>query len=64
MIPRQVRVECKLTAILCAGVYGYSRLIGGDEEATLVTLTAHRKVIDSLVERHHSRSVNSTCGFA
>src|SRR5271167_523419 len=52
-------VERKLTAILCADVYGYSRLMGEDEEATLVTLTAHRKIIDSLIERHHGRFVNS-----
>src|SRR5258706_9161026 len=56
---RQVRVERKLAAILCADVYGYSRLMGGDEEATLVTLTAHRKIIDSLIEQHHGRFVNS-----
>ena len=41
-------VEPKLTAILCADVHGYSRLMGEDEEATLVTLTAHRKIIDQL----------------
>ena len=35
-------MERKLTAILCADVFGYSRLMGGDEEATLVTLTALR----------------------
>ena len=52
-------MERKLTAILCADVYGYSRLMGGDEEATLVTLTAHRKIIDSLIEQHHGRFVNS-----
>ncbi len=52
-------MERKLTAILCADVYGYSRLMGGDEEATLATLTAHRKIIDSLIERHHGRFVNS-----
>ena len=52
-------VERKLTAIICADVYGYSRLMGGDEEATLVTLTAHRKIIDSLIEQHHGRFVNS-----
>src|SRR5579864_3612112 len=56
---RQVRVERKLTAILCADVHGYSGLMGGDEEATLVTLTAHRKIIDSLIEQHHGRFVNS-----
>jgi adenylate cyclase len=52
-------MERKLAAILCADVYGYSRLMGGDEEATLVTLTAHRKIIDSLIEQHHGRFVNS-----
>ena len=52
-------MERKLTAILCADVYGYSRLMGGDEEATLVTLTSHRKIIDSLIEQHHGRFVNS-----
>ena len=52
-------VERKLAAILCADVYGYSRLMGRDEEATLVTLTAHRKIIDSLIEQHHGRFVNS-----
>src|ERR1700687_2437906 len=59
MMRRQVGVERKLTAILCADVYGYSRLMGGDEEATLVTLTAHRRIIDSLIEQHHGRFVNS-----
>ena len=59
MMGRQVGVERKLTAILCADVYGYSRLMGGDEEATLVTLSAHRKIIDSLIEQHHGRFVNS-----
>ena len=29
-----MRVERKLTAILCADVFGYSRLMGEDEEAT------------------------------
>src|ERR1700738_1792795 len=52
-------MERKLTAILCADVYGYSRLMGGDEEATLVTLTAHRKIIDSLIAQQHGGFVNS-----
>ncbi len=34
----------KLTAILCADVVGYSRLMGDDEEATIETLTAYRKI--------------------
>jgi TolB-like protein/class 3 adenylate cyclase/Tfp pilus assembly protein PilF len=52
-------LERKLTAILCADVFGYSRLMGEDEEATLRTLSSHRKLIDSLIEQHHGRFVNS-----
>ena len=52
-------MERKLTAILCADVYGYSRLMGEDEEATLRTLSSHRKIIDGLIEQHHGRFVNS-----
>jgi adenylate cyclase len=52
-------LERKLTAILCADVYGYSRLMGEDEEATLRTLSAYCKIIDSLIENHRGRFVNS-----
>ncbi len=52
-------VERKLTAILCADVVGYSRLMGEDEEATLSTLIAYREVMDNLVELHHGRVVGS-----
>jgi adenylate cyclase len=52
-------VERKLAAILCADVYGYSRLMGEDEEATLRTLTSYRKLIDSQIEQHRGRFVNS-----
>jgi len=52
-------LERKLTAILCADVCGYSRLMGEDEEATHRTLTSDRKVIDSLIQHHHGRFVNS-----
>jgi adenylate cyclase len=52
-------LERKLAAILCADVFGYSRLMGEDEEATLRTLTSHRKLIDSQIEQHHGRFVNS-----
>src|ERR1700758_1005785 len=54
-----VSVERKLTTILCADVYGYSRLMGEDEEGTLRTLSAYRKITDTLTERHHGRFVNS-----
>src|SRR5258708_37796187 len=49
----------RLAAILCADVFGYSRLMGEDEEATLHTLTSHRKLIDSQIDQHHGRFVNS-----
>jgi adenylate cyclase len=52
-------LERKLTAILCADVYGYSRLMGQDEEATLRTLSAYRKIIDNLIDQHRGRFVNS-----
>jgi len=52
-------MERKLTAILCADVCGYSRLMGQDEETTLRTLSSYRKVVDSLIEQHRGRFVNS-----
>src|SRR6266481_5163721 len=52
-------MERKLTAILCADVFGYSRLMGENEEATLRILSSHRKLIDSLIEQHRGRFVNS-----
>jgi adenylate cyclase len=52
-------LERKLTAILCADVYGYSRLMGKNEEATLRTLSAHRKIIDRCMENYHGRFVNA-----
>jgi adenylate cyclase len=33
--------------------------MGEDEEATLCTLTSHRKLIDSAIDQHHGRFVNS-----
>jgi len=35
----------KLTAILSADVAGYSRLMGDDEVATVITLKSHRNLI-------------------
>jgi class 3 adenylate cyclase len=52
-------LERKLTAILCADVYDYSRLMGENEEATLQTLSTFRKIIDILIENHRGRFVNS-----
>jgi adenylate cyclase len=52
-------LERKLTAILCADVYGYSRLMGQNEEATLHTLSAYRKIIGSHIQNHRGRFVSS-----
>jgi len=52
-------LERKLTAILCADVHGYSRLMGDNEEATVRTLASHRRIIDALIEQYHGRFVNS-----
>ena len=49
----------KLTAILSADVKGYSRLMGEDDEATVRTITAYRKVITEVVQKHRGRVVDS-----
>jgi adenylate cyclase len=52
-------VERHLAAILSADVEGYSRLMHGDEEATMATLSAHRALIDELIDRHRGRIANT-----
>jgi TolB-like protein/Tfp pilus assembly protein PilF len=54
-----VGMDRKLTAILAADVKGYSRLMGEDEVGTLRTLTAYRKIIDTLIEQYHGRIVGT-----
>jgi adenylate cyclase len=54
-------IERKLTTILCADVYGYTRLMEQDEAATLATLRVYREAIDGLIARHRGRIV-STAG--
>jgi adenylate cyclase len=49
----------KLAAILSADVEGYSRLMGDDEEATILTLTSYRKVMTALIQQHGGRVVDS-----
>lgn len=49
----------KLTTILAADVVGYSRLMAADEEGTLRTLNAYRKIIDSLIDKHYGRLVGT-----
>lgn len=49
----------KLTVILIADVQGYSRLMGDDEEATLESLTAYRKVFTSSIPTFRGRVVDA-----
>jgi TolB-like protein/class 3 adenylate cyclase/Tfp pilus assembly protein PilF len=50
----------KLTAILSADVEGYSRLMGEDEEATVLTLTTYREVLTTLIQQHNGKLLDST----
>jgi hypothetical protein len=52
-------VERRLAAILAADVEGYSRLMHGDEEATMATLFARRALVDELIGRHRGRIANT-----
>jgi adenylate cyclase len=57
----EVRVERRLAAILSADVAGYSRLMGADEEGTLVALKAcRRELIDPKIAEHRGRIVKIT----
>src|SRR6202049_3527770 len=52
-------LERRLAALLAADVEGYSRLMHGDEEATMATLSAHRALVDELIARHRGRIANT-----
>ncbi len=52
-------VQRKLTAILCADVVGYSRLMGENEPATLRLLTSFRQVFSEYIEKFRGRIVNA-----
>ena len=55
------RVERRLAAVLAADVVGYSRLMGGNEEGTLVRLKAIRKtLVDPAIAHHRGRIVKTT----
>jgi TolB-like protein len=55
------RVERRLAAILAADVAGYSRLMGTDEEGTLVQLKAHRSaLVNPKIKEHRGRIVKTT----
>jgi class 3 adenylate cyclase len=48
-------------AVLAADVFGYSRLMGADEEGTLAALkTCRREIIDPKIAEHRGRVVKTT----
>ncbi len=49
----------KLVAILSADVVGYSRLMRDDEEATVRELTAHRFLINEIINQNGGRVIDS-----
>jgi TolB-like protein/class 3 adenylate cyclase len=55
----QESLKRKLTAILSADVEDYSRLMGDDEESTILTLTNYRSAMTSLIQKHRGRVVDA-----
>jgi len=53
------RVKRKISAILSADVFGYSRLMGDDEAATVQTLESYRETISSLIQQYNGYVVDS-----
>jgi class 3 adenylate cyclase len=49
----------KLVTILATDAVGYSRHMAADEEGTLKILSAHRAVIDGIIEFHEGRILNT-----
>ena len=55
------QVERRLMAILIADVAGYSRLIGTDDEGTLVQLNAHHsELVEPKINEHRGRVIRTT----
>ena len=52
-------VKRKLVAILAADAVGYSRMMAADEEGTMKILSAHRAVIDGIIQFHEGRIINT-----
>ncbi len=55
-------IKRRLTAILCADVKGYSRLMTKDEAGTVQTLTTYKEAMAGLIEQHHGRVVDAPGG--
>src|SRR5215510_16533078 len=55
---RELEGGRRLEAILAADAAGYSRLMGEDDEATVVTLEAYRAVCREKIQAHRGRVVD------
>jgi adenylate cyclase len=53
-------MERRLTAIVCADVAGYSRMMGIDEAGTHAAFKAHRSAIHPIILNHGGRVVKNT----
>jgi adenylate cyclase len=53
-------MERRLTAIVCADVAGYSRMMGTDEAGTHAAFKAHRSAIHPIILNHGGRVVKNT----
>jgi len=49
----------KITTVMCANVFGYSKLKGDDEAATVKTLEAYKSVMFTLIDQHRGRVIDS-----
>src|SRR5215469_5775944 len=57
----EARVERRLAAILAGDVAGYSRMMGADEEGTLLRLNTHRReLLEPKITEHRGRIVKRT----
>ena len=55
------QIKRRLAAILIADVAGYSRLIGIDDEGTLLQLSAHHvELIEPKIREHRGRIIRAT----
>lgn len=52
-------VERRLATILMADVFGYSKMMGEDEERTVAILRGHREVFEQLLKAHRGRIFNT-----
>jgi adenylate cyclase len=55
----ELSIQRRLAAILAADIAGYSRLMHGDEAATVQDLKAHQRGLRPLIGRHGGRIIDT-----